>query len=325
MMVRERTVLCDRLSRHVNDVGSAIFRDADGVKGTLRKHHLTCDGEQHYVCWFIQRCLQNPLLSPDIYMHTSVTDCTLLTYVISNLQQVDILRDILLRIRVKGYTYVMCVISSLHIAAVIMHTFWCTHAKHTYAFNSSFSGTTWVTNLDFTEARDSEWQWHQVGHMQVCTSLQTDNHASTPPLSFLQARCPSCHPTNSVKALKARTQAKSHKKYTCINMWVISLKKHYMSIAVSCTWGYRCTVMFGHSGEKQHTCVVCMLIHTGERPAKCSVYYKQFTTHGSLSTCMYTHTGEQLHECDVCLKRFIERGSLNAHMLLHTSEKACAV
>jgi len=32
------------------------------------------------------------------------------------------------------------------------------------------------TNLDFTEARDSEWQWHQLGHMQVCTSLQTDNH-----------------------------------------------------------------------------------------------------------------------------------------------------
>ena len=58
------------------------------------------------------------------------------------------------------------------------------------------------TNLDFTEARDSEWQWHQLGHMQVCTSLQTDNHASTSPLSFLQAGCPSCHPTNSVKALK---------------------------------------------------------------------------------------------------------------------------
>ena len=40
------------------------------------------------------------------------------------------------------------------------------------------------TNLDFAEARDSEWQWHQLGHMHVCTSLQTDNHASNPPLSF---------------------------------------------------------------------------------------------------------------------------------------------
>ena len=60
---------------------------------------------------------------------------------------------------------------------------------HTHPFNSPFSDTTQVswyqkgkTNLDFTEARDSEWQWHQLGHMQVCTSLQTDNHASIPPL-----------------------------------------------------------------------------------------------------------------------------------------------
>jgi len=62
------------------------------------------------------------------------------------------------------------------------------------------------TNLDFTEARDNEWQWHQLGCMQVCTLLQTDDHASTPPLSFFQAGCPSCRPTNSVKALKAKIQ-----------------------------------------------------------------------------------------------------------------------
>jgi len=59
------------------------------------------------------------------------------------------------------------------------------------------------TNLDFTAARDSEWQWHQLGHMQGCTLLQTDNHTSTIPLCFLQTGCPSCRPTNSVKALKA--------------------------------------------------------------------------------------------------------------------------
>ena len=66
----------------------------------------------------------------------------------------------------------------------------------THPFNGPFSRTTRVgryqkgkTNLGFTEARDSEWQWHQLGHMQVCTSLQTDNHASTSPLSFLQAGC----------------------------------------------------------------------------------------------------------------------------------------
>jgi len=40
------------------------------------------------------------------------------------------------------------------------------------------------TDLDFTGARDSEWQWHQLGDMQVCISLQTDNHASTLLLKF---------------------------------------------------------------------------------------------------------------------------------------------
>jgi len=82
-------------------------------------------------------------------------------------------------------------------------------STHTHPFNSPSSGTTRLsryqgkTSLDFTEVRNSEWQWHQLGHLQVCASLQTDNHASTSPLKFLQAGCPSCRPTNSVKALKA--------------------------------------------------------------------------------------------------------------------------
>jgi len=50
------------------------------------------------------------------------------------------------------------------------------------------------TNLDFTEVRDSEWQWHQLGHMQVCTLLQTDNHASTSPLMFFTGRMPFLSP-----------------------------------------------------------------------------------------------------------------------------------
>ena len=87
---------------------------------------------------------------------------------------------------------------------------------HTHPFNGPLSKTTRLsryqkskTNLDFTEARDSVWQWHQLGHMQVCTLLQTDNNANTSPLSFLQARCPSCRPTDSVKALKASWAANS--------------------------------------------------------------------------------------------------------------------
>ena len=67
----------------------------------------------------------------------------------------------------------------------------CSGTELLQPFNGLFSRTTWVsryqkgkTNLDFTGARDSEWQWHQLGHMHVC---------------------PSCRPTNSVKALKAQT------------------------------------------------------------------------------------------------------------------------
>jgi len=52
----------------------------------------------------------------------------------------------------------------------------------------------------------------QLGHMQVCTALKIDSHASTPPLSFLQAGCPSCHPTNSFKALKGSEGIINHNK-----------------------------------------------------------------------------------------------------------------
>jgi len=74
---------------------------------------------------------------------------------------------------------------------VTFHSGTHTHARtHTHG---PFSGTTRVSRYQkgknqsgFTEARDGEWQWHQLGHMQVCTSLQADNHnhASTPPLIF---------------------------------------------------------------------------------------------------------------------------------------------
>ena len=48
---------------------------------------------------------------------------------------------------------------------------------HTHPFTGPLSRTIQVsqkgkTNLDFTEATDSEWQWHQLGHVQVCTLLQ---------------------------------------------------------------------------------------------------------------------------------------------------------
>jgi len=69
-------------------------------------------------------------------------------------------------------------------------------------FNGPLSGTTQVswyqkgkTNLDFTEARNSEWQWHQLGHMQVCTSLQTNMPA--PHHFYRPDTLPAAQPTAS--------------------------------------------------------------------------------------------------------------------------------
>jgi len=89
---------------------------------------------------------------------------------------------------------------------------------HTHTFNGPLSGSTRVsryqkgkTNLDFTEARDSEWQCHQLGHMQVCTSLQTDNHASTPPLSFCTGRMPFLPPNQQRQSTEGKTTTKKCK------------------------------------------------------------------------------------------------------------------
>ena len=92
--------------------------------------------------------------------------------------------------------------SCLHENIQYIHTYTCLTAL--FPGLPGWAGTrnvkpVWI----LLQARDSEWQWHHLGHMQVCTSLYTDNHASTlPPLSFLQTGFPSCCPTHSVKGSK---------------------------------------------------------------------------------------------------------------------------
>jgi len=78
-----------------------------------------------------------------------------------------------------------------------------------------------VVAVGWSAGSDSEWQWHLLGYMQVC-SRSRHNHASTPPLSFLQAGCPSCRPTNSVKALKALSPATKGLLNGCVGVCVLS-------------------------------------------------------------------------------------------------------
>jgi len=61
-----------------------------------------------------------------------------------------------------------------------------------HPFNGLFFRTTWVSQqqkakpfLILMKQEMMGWRWHQLDHMQIiCTSLQTDNHASTSPLGF---------------------------------------------------------------------------------------------------------------------------------------------
>ena len=103
------------------------------------------------------------------------------------------------------------------------------YTTHTRPFDGPLSRTTRVsryqkgkTNLDFTEARDIEWQWHQLGRMQVCISLQTDNHASTPQLSFYRpGALPAAQPT-----------ASKHRRHT-IPLGVNKVAHKYVEVCLS--------------------------------------------------------------------------------------------
>jgi len=81
-----------------------------------------------------------------------------------------------------------------------------THAR-ARAFNGHFYGTTRVSRyqkgkpiwilLKQETVSGSGINW------AICKSVPRSRQITTPPLSFLQAGCPSCRPTNSIKALKA--------------------------------------------------------------------------------------------------------------------------
>ena len=74
-----------------------------------------------------------------------------------------------------------------HISCHLTYSGWLHTHTHTHSFNGPRSGTTRVsryhkgkTNLDFTEARDSEWQWHQLSHMQVSILHSRSRQTTTP-------------------------------------------------------------------------------------------------------------------------------------------------
>ena len=72
-----------------------------------------------------------------------------------------------------------------------------------HPYNGPLSGTSWVSQYGKGKTvwiyRDSEWQWHPYANLHLAPDRQPRQHPTT---RFLQARCPSCRPTNIMKVLK---------------------------------------------------------------------------------------------------------------------------
>jgi len=69
-----------------------------------------------------------------------------------------------------------------------------------------------------------ELQWHQLGHMQVCTSLQTDNHTSTQPLKFFTGWMPFLPPNQQCQSTEGKIQPQNKTKYN------ISLSQNHATV-----------------------------------------------------------------------------------------------
>jgi len=150
------------------------------------------------------------------------------------------------------------------------------------------SGTTWVsryqegktrkvkTNLDLLEQEIYyERQWHLLGYMQVCTSSQTTTPTSHYSV-FLQSGCPSCRPTNSVKALKEIIKTTTQKCLEMSSESVTLSQRHSQTVSHDCSTDSKTPVTVGCpcSRNREQTCVGWLQVWMVSRYAKTTCYYR---------------------------------------------------
>ena len=95
--------------------------------------------------------------------------------------------------------------------------------EHTHTFNCPLSGTTRVSRYQkgkiwILQKQETEWQWHRLCCIQVCMLLQTDNHASTPPLSFVTGQMPFLPPNQQHQSTEGCTGRRPLNRILCVSI-----------------------------------------------------------------------------------------------------------
>ena len=149
----------------------------------------------------------------------------------------------------------------------LFYTHACTHTRaHVYR---PFSGTTWVsryqkgkTNLDLLKQETvsgSGISW------AICKSAPRSTQITTPTPHhsvFLQAGCPSCRPTNSVKALKVWAILLGDKSWSALTLLVgrqeghPACKKRVVRCWRGCLSGARCRLAYGPADATATHCLL---------------------------------------------------------------------